>query len=93
MASKLFVNIDMFTINQDISLIDNGEVKYLMSVPIENLDKAIYSLVGSNNNINDIELHGNKQYIQKTGYKILEGLNKIYADRNVRITINGEVFN
>lgn len=93
MAKKLCVNISMFDFNQDVFMTDGEIIKHVASVPMERLSEIIYSLTGTEDGIEEIEINGNQEYIQPVGYEILEGLNKLYSDKNVRVYLNGEVFN
>lgn len=92
MANKLFIGIDMFTVNQDILLVSETGITTLASVPVESVGNLAYSLIDSNN-IEEIEINGNKKYTKKVAHDIINALQRNYSKRNVRITTNGEVFN
>lgn len=93
MAKKLCVNIDMFTINQNIFIADDDKVKLIASVPVDRVGEIVYSLAGAKDGIEEIEIDGNQDYIQKVGFEVLEGLEELYSNKNVRVKLNGEVFN
>lgn len=93
MAKKLCVNINMFDLNQDVFVAENEEIKHIASVPIDRLSEIVYSLAGVNDGVEEIEINGNQEYIQPVGYEILEGLNKLYSEKNVRVYLNGEILN
>lgn len=90
--AKMFVKVDMFTINQDVFLEHGGEIKHIASVPTDKLGEIVYSLVNSKDGIEEIEIDGNQKYIEKIGQEVLEGLNKNYSN-NVRVKLNGKVSN
>lgn len=93
MAKKLLVNINMFTIDQDVFEADDDNIKHIASVPIDRIGEIIYSLANAKDSIEEIEIDGNQDYIQKVGFEVLEGLEKLYSNKNVRVKLNGEVFN
>lgn len=92
MAKKLFIKIDMFNLNQDVLLTQDNDIEKIASVPIDSVGKIVCSLAGEKN-VEEIEIDGNQEYIQKVGLEVLEGLENYYTDRNVRIKLNGKVFN
>ena len=92
--AKIVVGINMFSLNQYIyELHEDGQVETVAATPIDRLAEAVYSLVGTREDIEEIELDGPTEYIQKYGFEILEGLAQNYSNRNVRISLNGKVFN
>lgn len=93
MAKKLLININMFSFDQDVFETDGDSVKHIASVPIDQINEMVYSFVNTKESIEEIEIDGNQDFIQKIGYEILEGLEKIYSNKNVRVKLNGEVFN
>lgn len=92
MVKKLFVKVDMFSFNQDIFLADDENIKHIASVPIDRLSETLYALADAQQ-IESIDIQGENEFIQKIGYEVLEGLKNNYSNENVRITLNGEVFN
>ena len=93
MAKKLLININMFAIDQDVFEADGDNLKHIASVPIDRISEMIYSLANAKDGIEEIEIDGNQDYIQKVGLEVLEGLEKLYSNKNVRVKLNGEVFN
>lgn len=94
MAKKLLVIINLFAIDQDVFEADgDNNLKHIASVPIDRIGEMIYSLAGAKDGIEEIEIDGNQDYIQKVGFEVLEGLEKLYSNKNVRVKLNGEVFN
>ena len=92
MAKKLCVHIHLFSFNQDVFMADGNDVKRIASTSIDRLNDVITTTM-QDNEIDEIELNGDEQYIQSIAYRLLEGIEKFYSNENVRITINGEVFN
>lgn len=93
MAKKLLVIINLFAIDQDVFEADGDNLKHIASVPIDRIGEMIYSLANAKDGIEEIEIDGNQDYIQKVGLEVLEGLEKLYSNKNVRVKLNGEVFN
>ena len=94
MAKKLVVGINMFSMNQSIyELHEDGKVDIVAATALDRLGEAVCSLIDSSNEIEEIELDGPTEYIEKYGFEILEELAKNYSDRNVRLNLNGKVFN
>lgn len=92
MAKKLCINVHMFDMNQDIFIAENGAIEKLASVPANEIGNTVYSIAKSKD-IEEIEVNGNQNFIQQIGYEILEELEKLYSNENVRVKLNGEVFN
>lgn len=92
MAKKLCVKINMFDANQELFLAEDGEIKHVGSVPMDRISEAAYSMAGARG-VDEIEVDGNPDFIQQIGMEILEGLEKFYSKENVRIKLNGKVFN
>ena len=93
MAKKLLVMINMFAMNQDVFEADGDNFKHVASVPVDRIGEMIYSLANAKDGIDEIEIDGDQNYIQKIGFEVLEGLEKLYSNKNVRVKLNGEVFN
>ena len=92
MAKKLCVKINMFDANQQIFIAKDDEIKYIASAPMDRISELAYSLAGERE-VDEIEVDGNPDFIQQIGMEILEGLEKFYSDKNVRVKLNGEIFN
>lgn len=93
MAKKLLIMINIFAVNQDVFEADGDNLKHIASVPIDQIGEMVYSLANAKDGIEEIEIDGNQDYIQKVGLEVLEGLEKLYSNKNVRVKLNGEVFN
>ena len=94
MAKKLMIHMNMFSLNQAIYLShEDGKIEIIDNIPTDKISETVYGLIGPNDWIEEIELDGPTSYIQKYGFDILEYLEKNYANRNVRIYLNGTLFN
>ena len=92
MAKKLFTQVSMFNLNQPIFLADtDGDIKNIANPTIDELPATLYDLIDKYG-VNEIELNGSEKYITAVGKEMLNDLTTKYS-RNVRIKINGEVFN
>lgn len=92
MAKKIFTKINMFDLNQQVFLADGEDIKLISTPTMAEMKGLIFSLLDSNT-IQELEFDGNEKYIQAVGMDILEDLTKKYSNRNVRILINGKIFN
>ena len=93
MAKTLLVSINLFDFNQTVCVFDNTQMYKRFSVPMEELEDAICSLVSTENNIEDINIEGQQDFIQTIGNELLTRFNQNYSNMNVRIILNGKVFN
>ena len=94
MAKKIFTKINMFDIDQQIFMADeNKDIKLIASPSIENVKDILFSLMETDNSVEEVEFNGNEKYIKAIGNGILNELVKKYSDRNVRILINGKILN
>lgn len=91
MAHKAIINVNMFDLYQMVYLVDDN------NKPVKSMSVLLGDLVNyvlyKEKDINEIEIDGNKNFIQKIGLDFLTECNKNYSNRNVRIILNGEVFN
>lgn len=87
--AKLFVGVNMFSANQDIIYVDENMTKPIANIPVDRIGETLAGFVPAKN-INEIEIHGNKEYAEQILFDIKQYLNTTYSE-NVRITINGEV--
>lgn len=87
------INVNMFDVHQSIYLIENEKPVKTTSVPLNELVDFVLGNEQWNKNIEEIEIDGNKNFIQKIGYDFKTSIQKQFSNRNVRILINGEVFN
>ena len=89
MAKKILVNINMFSMNQDVYIEENGEIKPVASVPMDQIGDLILTF----KNVDEIEIDGNQGFIEKIGIELLDKYKQKYSNFNVRIKLNGKVFN
>lgn len=90
---KLFIDISVFNIYQTVFLIKNNEKVETLRVSMPELLTHISNVLDAED-IAEIEFSGHKVYIDKIANDLLETLKTTkYANRNVRIITNGEVFN
>lgn len=87
MAYKLCANIDMFSLNQKIFLVDGTSVSVIASVPTNQVGAAINNLIYSKN-IDEIQIAGTNNYIDHICKEI-----KNNKYKKVRIYKNGKIFN
>ncbi len=88
MANKLITNIETFSLNQKIFLVNGPEVKVIASVPTDRVGETLVGLIYTKD-IEEIQINGANTYINKICKEVTE--NKDY--KKVRILKNGEVFN
>lgn len=93
MAKKLIIKIDMFNRNQDIVLLnENHEKTQIASVQLEDIPNIPLNYVWGSE-LEEISMYGNKQFLEGVCYQLISNLKKYYSKDNVRVKINGEVFN
>ena len=95
MAKNLLINFNLFDANQIIYLLDTENqtaTTLISSVPVNEISNVIGGLIQTEG-IEGIDLRGHEQYIVEFGNSVLNELVKKYSDRNVRIYLNGEIFN
>ena len=88
MAKKLLININMFDRYSPIYYVEDDQPIRVTTVPIDELVNYVLYNDRWNTGIEEIEIDGNKNFIQKIGQ-----WQSKFSNRNVRILINGEVFN
>ena len=94
MAKKLLININMFDRYQPIYYIEDNKPIRTTTVLMDELVNYILYNDQWNTGIEEIEIDGNKNFIQKIGQDFInEWQNKFSNNSNVRIVLNGEVFN
>lgn len=91
--AKLVIGVSMFSMSQNIYRVDGDKVETLAATDLEQIPEAVNALMGKFEDIDEIELDGPNKYIEKYGYDILSELEKNYAERNVRVKLNGTLFN
>ena len=83
----------MFDLNQPIFLADTeADIKMVAQPEIGQIENTLFVLM-EDNPIDEIEFNGNEKYIQSIGEEWVKNLKSKYSNRNVRISINGKVFN
>ena len=87
--AKLLVNINMFSLNQNIFIEEHGEIKPVASVPMDQISDLIITF----KDVEEIEIDGNQNFIEKIGMEVLDKYKQKYSNSNVRFKLNGKVFN
>ena len=83
----------MFSMSHPVFLADTqGDIKLIAQPSLEELQHVLFSTMYSTE-IDEIELDGDEKYIEAIGLNMLTDLAQKYSNRNVRIRINGKVFN
>ena len=91
--AKVYVGLNMFSLVQDIIFIgDNEQPKYMANAPTDKLGELVSNLA-INNNVEEIDIDGNPLFAQQVIYDIQNILTTQYDKRNVRINLNGKIFN
>ncbi len=93
MAKKLLININMFDRYSPIYYVEDDQPIRVTTVPIDELVNYVLYNDRWNTGIEEIEIDGNKNFIQKIGQDFINEWQSKFSNRNVRILINGEVFN
>lgn len=95
MAKKICVIADTFgSLNADVFLVDNENVQHLASVPLNEIKDTVFGLAGDpQRDIDEIKFEGNTTYLSKVCTEITTGLKNFYSNENVRVNLNGKVFN
>lgn len=91
--AKIVINVNMFDMYQQIYYIENDNVTRTTTAMTNNLADFLVANERWNKDVDEIEIDGNKTFIQKIGQDILTKFNSQFSNRNVRILINGEIFN
>ncbi len=95
MQDKLLCKFNLFDLDQKIYLYSSVKNKVIEigTCATENVGDMIVSLLINKPSIGEIELSGNASYAQKTLETIRNYQSNEYNFKNVRISINGKVFN
>ena len=91
--AKLVIGVSMFSMSQSIYLVDEDKVENIAATALEQIPEAVSTLMDQFENIDEIELDGPNKYIEKYGYDILSELEKNYANKTVRVNLNGTILN
>ena len=86
---KLFVNINMFTLNQRVLLVRDNSATVIASPPLDQMREVLDAALDQYK-VSEINFAGNENYIKEF---ILYTLKTKYSDRNVRILVNGKILN
>ena len=74
-------------------VVKDGQPQEPELVLLDDVWLKIYRLLGEDENISEIEFRGHELYVNKFAAELFENLKGTqYANRNVRILTNGEVF-
>jgi hypothetical protein len=93
MEYKMFIDVNLFTLHQNIYIAnDDGEIEKIVRSTVENMNNTVMGLL-EEKNFSEIELSGNQEFVQHVGEKLLAELKLNYSNKNVRMLINGKVFN
>ena len=95
MDKRIVIKLNMFILNQEISLInaDNDkEITNTISVPIDKIDDTIEEFVQTNN-IDEIYVEGNKKFAKAIINDLQSILTYKYSEKKVRIYLNGKICN
>lgn len=91
MAKRIFVKLNMFTFNQPIFLMDDdNEFKRITELPEDEVSDFIINFANINN-IDEVELSGDKQFAQRIIFDLHNTLTTEYAEKKVRVSLNGEL--
>ncbi len=91
--AKIIVNVNMFDMYQTVYYIANDKPTKVTSVMTNNIVNFVLNDEHWSKDVDEIELDGNKHFVQKIGQALITELQSKFSNRNVRILINGEVFN
>lgn len=91
--AKLVIGVSMFSMSQNIYKVDGDQVENIGATALEQIPEAVSTLMDQFENIDEIELDGPNKYIEKYGYDILSELEKNYANKTVRVNLNGTILN
>jgi len=87
--AKVYIGLNMFSLVQDIIFVnENNEPKYMSNAPTDRVGELAANIAISNN-ADEIEIDGNTAFAQQIIYDLTNVLKTQYADRNVRIKLNG----
>ena len=91
MAKRIFVKLNMFTFNQPIFLMDDdNEFKHITELPEDEVSDFVINFANINN-IDEVELSGDKQFAQRIIFDLHNTLTTKYAEKKVRVSLNGEL--
>lgn len=91
--AKIMINVNMFDMYQTVYYIENDKPTKVTSIMTNNIVNFVLHDEQWSKNVDEIELDGNKHFIEKIGNDLITELQTKFSNKNVRILINGEVFN
>lgn len=91
--AKIVVSVNMFDMYQTIYYVENDKPTKVTSVMTDNIVNFILYNDQWNKGVDEIEIDGNKHFVKKIGNDLVTEFQRQFSNRNVRILINGEVFN
>lgn len=83
----------MFDMYQTVYYVENDKPTKVTSIMTDNIVNFVLHDEHWSKDVDEIELDGNKHFVQKIGKDLITELQSKFSNRNVRILINGEVFN
>lgn len=94
MANKISVGLDMFAMDQKITLTgDDGAPQMSALVPFDRVGETCAAFAAQHG-VTEIFLFGQKDALAQTAYDTQFYINKLFSNNNqVRIYTNGEIFN
>ena len=95
MAKRLIVDFNLFDGNQNIYLVeDSGKVLSMSSKPVDLIPEELTYLMNQHEDIDGVDLRGYESYLKEFGSHLLNTLITKYSNnREMRIYINGKIFN
>ena len=95
MAKRLIVDFNLFDGDQSIYLVeDSGKVLSQSSKPVDLIPEELTYLMNQNEDIQSVDLRGYESYLKEFGSHLLNSLMTKYSNnREMRIYINGKIFN
>ena len=94
MANKITVGLNLFTIDQKVIVSSaSGDVLLTANVPLDRIGETVAALAQTHD-VDKVNLFGQDDFVSQPAYDTKFYLNKLFSENNnVRIFINGEIFN
>ena len=93
MAKKILIDLNFVGTNHLYVVDENNDIQPIRFGVIQDIKFTLDQLLQENDNIQDIYLTGQENYAQGFQKELLNDVVKKYSNRNVRIRINGKIFN
>lgn len=90
MAKKIFIRLNMFSVDQDVVVLGDDTTQTYRTT-LSNLINTITDIIDAEQ-IEEIDFTSNKDFAQPIAEILNDKMVTKYNERNVRITINGEIF-